>query len=406
MDSVYVHIPFCLAKKCLYCDFVSMPYSPPVAQRYLGALSREIALLKEAGDFLAGPQDKLAVKSLFIGGGTPTVLETRQLEELLDLLGKNFVFQQGSGVGAGAGAEVTIEVNPATIDTEKSSTLLKGGVNRISIGVQSFSGPELKTLGRLHTSRDALDAVKTVKDAGFENISIDLIYGIPGQRVEDWRRTLETALALGVRHVSAYELTLEEHTPLSGLVEKGALRMPEEDEVVRLYFLAEEMLKAAGFVHYEVSNYALAGRESLHNLNYWRRGEYLGLGAAAHSFKRASQRFFSTEGAPRNGKRWKNADGIFRYMDLLEKDVLPAEEIFLLTPEEEKREFVFLGLRTREGISVSDGRDLFGPDMEKEAGLLVKEGLLEMSRGFIRASRAGFPVLDAIILRLLAGLGL
>lgn len=387
MDSVYVHVPFCLAKKCLYCDFVSVPYGRSLSERYLSALSKEMSLIA-AEKFAAEKEkeNKTALRTLFIGGGTPTALEAGQLEKLFSSIRKNFDFQPGP--------EATIEVNPATAGPEKFRLLLEAGVSRVSIGVQSFSGTELDTLGRLHSSQDALNAVRTAREAGFEdkNISIDLIYGIPGQTAGSWRRTLEAALALGVGHISAYELTLEDNTPISGLVKSGALRMPEEDEALRLYFLAEQMLGKAGFVHYEVSNYALSGHESLHNMNYWQRGEYLGLGAAAHSFI--------------EGKRWKNTDDISRYMDLLEKDILPVEEVCKLTAEEEKREFVFLGLRTLEGISISTGESLFGADMERAARQFVKEGFLEISKGRLHATRAGFPLLDGIVLRLLAGLGL
>ena len=380
-----MHVPFCLAKKCLYCDFVSVPYSRSLSERYLAALSKEMSLIA-AEKFAMEKENKMALRTLFIGGGTPTALEAGQLEKLLGSIRKNFTFHPG--------AEITIEVNPATAGLEKFRLLLEEGVNRVSIGVQSFSGTELDILGRLHTSRDALNAVRMAKEAGFKdkNISIDLIYGIPGQTAGDWRRTLEAALALGLRHISAYELTLEDNTPISGLVKNGALRMPEEDEALRQYFLAEQMLGKAGFIHYEVSNYALAGHESLHNMNYWRRGEYLGLGAAAHSFI--------------EGKRWKNTDDIARYIDLLEKNLLPVEEVSELNAVEEKQEFVFLGLRTLEGISISTGESLFGPDMGRAADPLVKEGLLEISKGRLPATRAGFPLLDGIILRLLTGLGL
>ncbi len=377
MASLYVHIPFCLARKCLYCDFVSMPYSRTASERYLAALAKELSLVPF-------PEDKRTLGSLFIGGGTPTALEAGQLAKLMGAIREKFGFRQG--------AEVTAEANPATIDAEKLGALAENGINRLSIGVQSFSGRELMVLGRLHSPKDALDAVKAAREAGFKEISIDLIYGIPGQTEEDWKRTLETALELEAGHISAYELTLEEDTPLSGLVKNGAVALPGEDETLGLYFLACETLEGAGYVHYEVSNYALPGRESLHNMNYWRRGEYLGVGAAAHSFM--------------NGKRWKNTDDILRYMEVLEAGALPAEDVAELAPEEEKREFVFLGLRTLEGLSVSAGKDLLGTDIAEAAAPLVKEGLLTISNGRLHATRSGFPVLNTVILRLLACLGL
>ena len=396
VESVYIHIPFCLSKKCVYCDFVSMPYSRSISDRYLDAVSKEMSLC-------GLPKHKLA--TLFIGGGTPTSLDSVQLKKLFKTIGRNFDFHED--------AEITIEANPATVDAEKLRVLLELGVNRISLGVQSFNDAELKLLGRIHSSTDALEALDSAKKAGFENgrISIDLIYGIPGQNMDDWRKTLDTALMLGVTHISAYELTLEENTPLSGLVKKGPLLMPEEDEMLRFYFMAEEALENAGFIHYEISNYAMPGHESRHNMNYWRRGEYLGFGAAAHSFK--------------DGKRWGNNEDVFQYMELLEKDRLPAVDICELTPEDAKREFVFLGLRTREGIFLSLSKvaepampdlfvqddlflrdDLFVKGIAKAAAPLIKEGLLQISGCRLHATHNGFPLLNSIILRLLAGAGL
>ncbi|MDA8388875.1 MAG: radical SAM family heme chaperone HemW, partial [Nitrospiraceae bacterium] len=266
VGSLYIHVPFC-PRKCVYCDFVSVPFDRALSERYLGALLKEIALrADQSAGRPAGTatcEKGIKVKTLFIGGGTPTVLGDGQLKGLLDFLGTNLDFYPD--------AEVTVEANPATLDGKKAGILLRGGVGRLSIGAQSFDEEELKILGRVHRPADAAEAVLASRAAGFDNIGLDLMYGIPGQTRETWGRTLEAALELGPRHISAYELTVEEKTGLWGLVKKGAIELPPEDEVLAMSGVAEERLGAAGFMRYEVSNYALPGFECRHNLNYWRR---------------------------------------------------------------------------------------------------------------------------------------
>ncbi len=379
VESVYVHIPFCL-RKCIYCDFVSVPFDDALSNRYMDALARELSLstgAKQAG-----------VKTLFVGGGTPTALSAGQLGGLLAALGQALDFHPG--------AEVTVEANPATLDEGKAGLLFQGGINRISIGAQSFDADELKLLGRVHRPADISDAVKLCRAAGFENLNLDLIYGLPGQKREGWRESLKSALRLGPTHISAYELTVEEGTGLWNLVKSGAINMPPEDKVLAMSEDAEEVLGGAGFIRYEVSNYALPGFECRHNLNYWRRGEYLGMGAAAHSFS--------------GGRRWRNTGGVAEYIDVLEANGLPVAETETLTKDEEKREIVLMGLRTREGVPLSlagdTGADETGIGLERAARELIGEGLLEIRADRLRATRRGFQILNSVILRLLEGLSL
>jgi len=371
-ESLYIHIPFCL-RKCSYCDFTSIVYGEEAAKGYLEALKKEIHL-----------RGKTRLKTLYIGGGTPTALSEDSLKELFSVINSNYEFYPE--------AEVTIEANPATIDREKLSLLREKGVNRISLGVQSLNQDELFILGRLHSAEQALKSFHLIRDVGFENVSLDLIYGIPGQKEKTWQDTLREVVALRPEHISAYELMLEACTPLYIEVETGILRMPPEEEALRLNELCRDMLEGAGYARYEVSNYALPGKESRHNLNYWRRGEYLGLGAAAHSFV--------------NNERWRNTDDVFEYIESLDKGALAVKDHETLTPDDEKREFVFLGLRTAKGISIKEGRDRYELSLISASKELMKEGLLEIREENLLPTRKGFAVLNSVIGSLLNSLGL
>ncbi|MDA8162875.1 MAG: radical SAM family heme chaperone HemW [Desulfobacteraceae bacterium] len=377
IESLYIHVPFCLRKKCVYCDFVSVPFDRGLSERYAGALAKEI----EDGSMTH--RDRSEVKTLFIGGGTPTALDSDQLKMFLATLSGNFNFSPD--------AEVTVEANPATVDGQKAAVLLRGGVNRISIGAQSFDGETLKLLDRAHCREDTDRTVRICRAAGFENIGLDLIYGVPGQKREDWRRTLESALRLSPTHISAYELTVEQGTGLWELVKSGALRMPPEDEVLQMSADAGMTLEASGFTRYEVSNYALSGFECRHNLNYWRRGQYLGFGAAAHSFL--------------GERRWQNTSGLDDYIARVEAGLSPVGQAETLSKGDEERELVFLGLRTTEGLLLPRDSS-FSRRIEVAARQLVREGflVLEIEQGRLRATPRGFDLLDSVISGLLEGL--
>lgn len=373
MTSVYIHIPFCL-RKCIYCDFPSIEFDEELSAGYVDALKREISL-REGG----GP----ALETLYMGGGTPTVLPAGGLMGIFDSLRRRFEFHPD--------AEITIEANPATIDMEKLEVLRGAGASRLSLGVQSFDDGELKTLGRLHSGRDALEAVGLAKESGFENLSVDLIYGIPGQDVESLRRSLERALSTGAGHLSLYELTVEEGTPLWRMVKGGAIRMPHEDEILAMRGQAMELLAKAGYIHYEVSSFALPGRECRHNVNYWQRGGYIGLGAAAHSF---------------DGKRrWRNTPEVSRYIRNLAKGVLPVVDIEEISPAGAAREFLFLGLRMTEGVAL-EAASFYELDIEGGAKGLVDDGLLAVEAERLRVTARAFPVLNRVMVRLFEGLGL
>ncbi len=266
---LYIHIPFCIAK-CDYCDFYSIPVGRSGADgswNYVQSLLKEMDLRRDiAGD----------LRTVYIGGGTPTLLSAEQVAAILS--GVREIYSIVSG------AEITIEANPGTVSERQFAALRETGINRVSIGLQSLSGPELCTLGRSHTVEDSFAAVSAARKAGFDNISLDLIYGIPGQYMDIWQDTMSMALELFPEHVSAYELTPEENTLLHAKLARGVYALPDESLVIEMYYAALEKMKAHGYLHYEISNFAKPGYESVHNLNYWDRGEYLGVGAGAHSF--------------------------------------------------------------------------------------------------------------------------
>jgi oxygen-independent coproporphyrinogen-3 oxidase len=276
MLSLYIHIPFCV-KKCFYCGFYSTPYTALNADIFIDALR-----LEAAG--LAGTYSEREFGSLYLGGGTPTVLSSHQLTAVISVARSHFTMAPD--------AEVTVEANPQSGSEPLLLALRKAGVNRLSIGVQSFSDRLLATLGRPHHAAQAGAVFQSARRCGFENVGIDLMYGIPGQTADDWSRTLDQAISLRPDHVSAYSLSLDEGSDYQQKAAAGLLHMPDDDAVADFYDTGVERLTAAGFLHYEISNFAQRGFECRHNLNYWRRGEYLGLGPGAWSFV-AARRFSS-----------------------------------------------------------------------------------------------------------------
>src|SRR5208283_2423577 len=323
VNYLYIHIPFCIAK-CYYCDFYSIPVARSGAgeiKKYAEALLDEMSLRRDiAGDLL----------TVYMGGGTPTLFSAAEVAAILS--GAREIFSIVPG------AEISIEANPGTITDRQLAALREAGINRISIGIQSLSGSELCTLGRSHNVEDALSAVKSARKAGFDNISLDLIYGIPGQNMDIWKNTISRALELFPEHVSAYELTPEESTLLHAKLARGVYALPDEAVIIEMYYAAIEKMKAHGYIHYEISNFAKRGHEAVHNLNYWDRGEYLGVGAGAHSFFK--------------GKREGNIPDLARYMEAINSSVMPVDEETALTAQDEFNEMIFLGLRKTEGIDM------------------------------------------------------
>ena len=387
-DSLYVHIPFCI-KRCIYCDFVSGVYDAGKAADYIEALRREIAGI---------PADTL-FSTLYIGGGTPTVLSTALLSELINKIFTNFDFTENY--------EATIEANPGTVDMDKLKTLRSSGMNRISIGIQSFHDEELAFLGRIHSSRDAEDAVYLAKDSGFENIGIDLIYGIPGQDIKSWSTALEKAVSLKPNHISTYELTLEEGTELHKYintppfipplnqgerrgVSKNDVKLPSEDNIIEMYEYTIDHLTSAGYIHYEISNFALPGYLCRHNVNYWNRGQYYGAGLGAHSFI--------------NGKRFFNTGDLDDYLKAASENRSPLKGTEIISEDKALTEAIFLGLRKTEGINIKIFSERYKKDMFRQDSPQIKElqsaGLIEFtgpntlhgsdhSNSYVRLTRKG-----------------
>ncbi|MEW6448776.1 MAG: radical SAM family heme chaperone HemW [Bacillota bacterium] len=369
--GLYVHIPFCLGK-CAYCDFVSYPYETRAAIAYTYALEQEIRLRGKECD------NQSVLKSIYLGGGTPTCLPPAMLKRILALIRKQF--------SVSPEAEITVEANPGTVTVELLDNLLGAGVNRLSIGMQSTEDRLLRVLGRRHTAADAVRAVETARAAGFTNINVDLIFGIPGQSMNDWGKSLSAAVALGVEHVSAYGLEIYAETPLGRAVAAGEVSVCPEETFREMYFHAVDYLNASGYVQYEISNFARPGRESRHNLIYWQGEPYLGLGPAAHSYL--------------NRRRWVNAAELGTYSRALSAGRFPVAEEMYLTRADEIAEAMFLGLRLTEGVSASRFRARFGLEPEAvygpEISMLIARGLLRYEKDRLRLTREAFPVANQV----------
>ena len=329
--EIYIHIPFCI-KKCAYCDFLSGPGNEEAIDRYVKALLDEIRGISETDIPLSFFGD---VTSVFFGGGTPSVLTGEQLKKIMDTLRTNF--------SVAADAEITIEANPGTVTKEKLSIYSEIGINRISFGLQSTNNEELKLLGRIHTYEEFLESYKMARECGFHNINVDLISAIPRQTVESWEQSLKEIVKLNPEHISAYSLIIEEGTLFAKVYGEGTSKeeeLPTEDEERLMYQRTEEILNDAGYHRYEISNYAKEGKECKHNLGYWERKDYLGLGLGASSLI--------------DNVRFKNTDDMETYIRFASNPFQMREDEEKLSKEAQMEEFVFLGLRKMKGISIKE----------------------------------------------------
>ncbi|MEW6221068.1 MAG: radical SAM family heme chaperone HemW [Thermodesulfobacteriota bacterium] len=373
--GLYLHVPFCLAK-CPYCAFRSQPYQAAAGRRYLAAVAAEIALWRRH------PLVRdCRFASLFVGGGTPTVLGLA-LPELLAACRQSFRLESG--------AEVTVEANPNTVDPGLLAALRRAGANRLSLGAQSLDNGELTQLGRSHDRTQVLAATAMAREAGFANLNLDLMYGLPGQSERSWQDSLEAAIALAPAHLAVYELTAEPGTPFAARVAAGQLRLPAEDRRLAMDGLAQDLLAAAGFERYEIANYARPGYACRHNLGYWANGPYLGLGPGAVSCLA--------------GVRFENEGDLDRYCRRALAGSAPVARGEALTRGARFRETVILGLRRLGGV---DGRELarrFGLSLETVYGptlaALVEQGLLIREGEGLRLSAAGLPVANQVLAEL------
>ena len=350
IPGLYIHIPFCLSK-CHYCDFYSLTSISAVPD-FLDALFKEMEMYRNRFN----PFD-----TVYIGGGTPSLLSPQQLESILISVQKNFDLISTP--------EITVETNPADLDQSFLESMREIGINRINIGVQSFDEKMLNFLGRRHSVKQAISAVEASRKAGFHNIGLDLIYGVPEQDIESWLDTLKQAVAFSPEHISCYQLTLESKTPLGIRYQAGEFSLPGEELQYEFFMKTSEFLEDAGYIHYEVSNFAL-GTEytSRHNQKYWDHSPYLGLGPAAHSFQ--------------SNRRWWNHRSLDRYLAAINAGNLPIEETEILTMEQLRLEALYLGLRTKKGVSLQDFKNRYDYDLftEKKEILdkLEEEGLISI----------------------------
>lgn len=377
--SLYIHVPFCLSK-CLYCDFYSIQFNSHLADDYIKALCREIEFKRNTIHDL---------RTIYIGGGTPSVLSEKSISKIMAAVISSY--------SVNTEAEITIEVNPKTITPDKAKGFLSSGINRISMGIQSFNDDELLILGRAHNAEDALRTFRDLRDAGAKNISIDLIYGIPSTKPEipnpksknrNWEYTLSKAIELGPEHISAYELTPEPGTPLFDMLKQGKLVMPDEDVLADMFYKGIDTLTGHGYNHYEISNFAKPGYESAHNLNYWNRGEYLGVGAGAHSFA--------------GGVRTANIKDVQKYIEGINSGTLPLSETTEITGEEALSEQIFLGLRKTEGISLSTLPNETAEIIKKAVKDNRLHGLIELNGDNLRSTRKGLILNNEVICRVLS----
>jgi oxygen-independent coproporphyrinogen III oxidase len=367
--GVYIHIPFC-ATRCHYCNFATGGYEAGLAERYVAALEAEV---RRAADAAAPDrwERMRAADTVYFGGGTPTTLSLAQLDRVVTLCRETFA--------VAANAEITAEANPGSVALDYLRGLRAVGFNRLSFGVQSFDDGELRMIGRTHTAQEAREAVRLARAAGFENVSLDLIAGLPEQRMETWERNLAEAFALEPDHLSVYLLELYKDAPLLHRIRRGELGAVDDDLTAEMYFRLVDAAAARGFGHYEISNWARPGFESRHNLKYWTGAPYWAFGVSAAGYDGAS--------------RWSNTRGIHEYLERVERGESPVAERVELDDEGRQSEALFLQLRLKGGVDLNAHARRFGVDVLARYGdeldRLREAGLVEISGGTLSISRAG-----------------
>ena len=405
--GIYIHIPFCV-HKCIYCDFLSSPADEETKKRYVNAIIKEIYLTKEGRDSKAHTHKLLMdnndgigqgsigkkdiVTSIFIGGGTPSVIDALDIKAIIEAVRDNYNVSEA--------AEITIECNPGTLDMTKIEIYREAGINRISFGLQSTSNSELKLLGRIHTYEQFVENYKLARKAGFDNINIDLMSALPGQTIESYRSVLKKAISLETEHISVYSLIIEEGTRLSDNIDRFP-PIPSEEDDRYMYHMTKDILAVAGYGQYEISNYAQKGYECRHNIKYWERCNYIGFGIGAASLY--------------GEKRYTNISDIRQYMDILLGDGddvsqnIDGEQrieairtdVEELSREDEMSEYMFLGLRKTAGIDIADFKDKFGCDISKIYDKPIKDniasGLLVHKGNRLYLSQRGIDISNTVM---------
>jgi len=364
VEGIYIHIPFC-QQICHYCDFNKVFIKNQPVDEYIEALNTEITIQLKNGAISRNP------KTIFLGGGTPTALNNDQLSRLMDIIQLHF--------DVPSVVEFSSEANPDDLTQEKMQILKEGGVNRLSIGVQSFHPELLKKIGRTHSNEGAVQTIQLAKENGFQNLSIDLMYGLPGQTLDDWNDTLDIAIQLDLPHYSAYSLIIEPKTVFYNLMNKGKLRLPGEDLEAEMYDVLMRRMEGAGKKQYEISNFAQEGYESLHNLIYWKNETYAGIGAGAHGYI--------------NGTRYSNVGPLKRYIGMLQEGQLPILQSHEVPTKEKIEEELFLGLRKMDGVSSVHFKEKFNRELQSVFGdkieKLIERGLLEWYGESLKLTQKG-----------------
>ena len=369
--GLYVHIPFCV-KKCGYCDFLSWCGTSEEKETYVQALLKEIESYRE---FARGYR----VSTVFVGGGTPSVLEAGQMERVLGNIQEVFELEKKP--------EITLEMNPGTVTEEKLQCYKENGVNRLSIGLQSVKNEKLEVLGRIHSYEEFLESYELARKAGFTNISVDLISSIPGQKLEEWKEELAALSALSPEHISVYQLIIEAETPFYEKYAEHEELLPDEEESREIYLWTGSFLKEQGYEQYEISNYAKPGKESRHNLKYWERGDYLGLGLGAASMVR--------------NIRMNNTKDMKTYLERCGQPKTMREDVQFLEEARQMEEFMFLGLRKTRGVSRKEFRRIFGQEMdmvyEKALHKCLENGMLKEHKDRVYLSEEGVLLSNAVL---------
>lgn len=368
--GIYVHIPFC-KQKCYYCDFVSYTSKETERERYFKALQKEIETQKNEKD---------RVTTIYIGGGTPSMANKEEIQKILDTIKQNYIVEKE--------AEITIEVNPGTVDEAKLEAYKKAGINRLSIGLQSTKNELLKKIGRIHTYEEFLTCYQLARKVGFKNINIDLMLGLPNQTLRDIEESVEKIIKLNPEHISFYSLIIEENTPIEKMLKEKRITLPSEEIERTMYWKAKKALERSGYIHYEISNFAKQGYNSKHNTNCWKQKEYLGFGVSAHSYQ--------------NKKRYCNTNSIIEYCQNNEEGKSKNNQVIceIQTEEERRKEYMLLGLRMLEGIDVQEFKHkfiqnplyLFHQELEK----LVKEELIEVDLNQIKLTNKGLDFANLV----------
>lgn len=370
--GIYIHIPFCV-QKCYYCDFISVANKENLQERYVEALKKEINNFNS---------EKTKISTIYIGGGTPSYIKEKYIEEILNTIKSKWKLKKENDI------EITIEVNPGTINKEKMLKYKEAGINRLSIGLQSTNNRLLKEIGRIHTYEQFLETFNTAKNIGLENINVDLMIGLPNQTIKDLKDSLKKIINLKPEHISTYSLILEEGTQLYKMVEEGKIELPDEDTERNMYWYVKNILELNGYNHYEISNFAKKGKESCHNMDCWSQKEYIGFGLAAHSYI--------------NNRRISNITNIDEYIKNIEENKFHKnKEIEEVQNQEIKqKEFMMLGLRKIEGISIQEFKNKFGENpiyiFRNSLKKLVEQNLLEIVEDKIKLTNKGLDFANLV----------